>query len=163
MKWSPDMSEQIQLLQVEIATDLQAIAAIYTTLDRLSTHPTSEEQVVALAYSLHNLYCAFENIFYHINQVFGDPMSDRARWPAEVLQLQQMTLAIEGLRPRVISDLAYENLNEMRRFRHLFRHAYRTPLPADTVRSVYEHANALRLIYQTEVDIFVAFLDSLVY
>jgi hypothetical protein len=158
------MSEQIQMLKAEIAADLQTIETLYAALDRLGSPLTREEQFIALAYFLHNLYCAFENIFHHITQVFGDPVvSDRSRWPAEVLQLQQMTLAIEGLRPRVISDTAYDCLNEMRRFRHRFRYSYRTRLERENLQTVSTHASELRTLYQTEIDRFITFLDSLLY
>lgn len=158
------MSEQIQILKAEIAADLQAIETIYAALDRLGHQLASEEQFIALAYFLHNLYGAFEHIFHQITRVFGDPIvSDRSRWPAEVLQLQQMTLAIEGLRPRVISDLAYDCLDEMRRFRHRFRCFYRTPLERENLKLVSARANELRTIYRAEIDQFVVFLDSLLY
>jgi len=121
--------------------------------------PTGEEQLIVVAYYLHNLYCAFESILQRIAEVFGNHISDRAGWHADLLR--RMTLDIEGLRPRLLSDEVYDNLDELRRFRHLFRSAYRLRLDAERLALVYRKARALEQIYQTDIEHFLTFLDSL--
>ena len=53
-------------------------------------------------------------------------IGDQAGWHVELLR--RMTLDIEGFRPPLISQSAYDALDELRRFRHLFRSAYRIHL-----------------------------------
>jgi hypothetical protein len=77
------MDTQIRTLKADIRADLEAIADIYAALNRYSGLPTGEEQMIAVAYYLHNLYCAFENIFQCIAQVFGNQISDQAGWHAD--------------------------------------------------------------------------------
>ena len=72
-----------------------------------------------------------------------------------------MTLGIEGLRPRLLGDEAYDSLDELRRFQHLFRSAYRLRLDVERLALVYKRARILEQIYQADVDSFLAFLDSL--
>lgn len=72
-----------------------------------------------------------------------------------------MTLNIEGLRPRLLGDEAYDSLDELRRFRHLFRSAYRLRLDVERLALVYKRAQILEQIYQADVERFLAFLDSL--
>jgi hypothetical protein len=152
------MDAQIRTLKADIRADLEAIADIYAALNRHNT-PTGEEQLIVVAYYLHNLYCAFESILQRIAEVFGNHISDRAGWPADLLR--RMTLDIEGLRPRLLSDEVYDNLDELRRFRHLFRSAYRLRLDAERLALVYRKARALEQIYQTDIEHFLTFLDSL--
>jgi hypothetical protein len=68
---------------------------------------------------------------------------------------------IEGIRPRLLNDTAVEALDELRRFRHLFRHLYRYNLEAEGVRKALRQAHRLRKIYPQDLGRFLAFLDSL--
>jgi hypothetical protein len=61
----------------------------------------------------------------------------------------------------IISDLSYDCLDELRRFRHLFRSAYRLHLDAERLALVHKKAQSLRLIYQADMERFLAFLDHL--
>lgn len=153
------MNAQIQTLKADIAADLKAIAETYTTINRYAAGPTGEEQLIVLAYYLHNLYCAFESIFQHIAEVFENQIPDRASWHTELLR--RMTLDIEGVRPRLLSDEAYDCLDELRRFRHLFRSAYRLRLDAERLALVQKKAQTLERIYRADIERFVAFLNSL--
>lgn len=153
------MNAQIQTLKAEIAADLQAIAEIYAALNRYPDALASEEQLIAVAYHLHNLYCAFESIFQRVAEVFENQITDHAGWHAEVLH--RMTLGIEGIRPALISPAAYDALDELRRFRHLFRSAYRLHLDPERLALVRRRASALEQLYPTDMARFLAFLDSL--
>ena len=73
-----------------------------------------------------------------------------------------MTLDIEGLRPRLLSEQAYDSLDELRRFRHLFRSAYRLRLDAERLALVRRKAQTLERIYRADVERFLAFLDDLI-
>jgi hypothetical protein len=153
------MNAQIQTLKAEIAADLEAIAEIYQSLDEVGSDLRNEQQRIVVAYYLHNLYCAFESIFQRIALIFGNQISDRAGWHADLLR--RMMLDIEGVRPHVLSPQAYDSLDELRRFRHLFRSAYRLRLDPDRLALVYRRARALEQVYRADIRQFVAFLDDL--
>ena len=153
------MDTQIRTLKADIKADLKAIADIYTALNRYSSMPTGEEQLIAVAYYLHNLYCAFESIFQRVARVFGNQISDQAGWHANLLR--RMALDIEGLRPRMLGEQAYDSLDELRRFRHLFRSAYRLRLDVERLALVYKRSKILEQVYPTDIDRFLDFLDSL--
>lgn len=153
------MNAQIQVLKADIAADLQAIAEIYTSLNAYPDTLTSQEQVITVAYYLHNLYCAFESIFQRVAEVFENQVPDRTAW--HVGLLHRMTLDIEGIRPHLISSTAFDSLDELRRFRHLFRSAYRLRLDPERLALVRRKARALEAVYQADMDRFLGFLDSL--
>jgi len=154
------MNVQIQTLKAEIAADLKAIAEIYDALTEYDTRLTGDERVIVLAYYLHNLYCAFESIFQRVASVFGNQIADRSGWHAGLLR--RMTLDIEGVRPRLLSDQSYDCLDELRRFRHLFRSAYRMRLDAERLALVYRRARVLERVYRADIEQFLAFLDGLI-
>jgi len=153
------MNARIRTLKADIAADLEAIAEIYAKLEHYAVGPSGEEQLIAMAYYFHNLYCAFESLFQRIAQVFENQLSDQAGWHAELLR--RMTLDIKGIRPQLLSQATYDSLDELRRFRHLFRSAYRLHLDAERLALVHKKARALQSVYRADVQRFLFFLDSL--
>jgi hypothetical protein len=153
------MNAQIQVLKADIAADLRAIAEIYTSLNVYPDTLINQEQVIAVAYYLHNLYCAFESIFQRVAEVFENQIPDRTAWHAGLLH--RMTLDIEGIRPRLISPVAFDGLDELRRFRHLFRSAYRLRLDPERLTLVRRKAGTLEAVHRADMDRFLGFLDSL--
>jgi hypothetical protein len=153
------MNAQIRSLKADITADLKAITEIWVAIDRYGPMPTGDEQLIVVAYYLHNLYCAFESIFHRIAEVFENQISTRTGWHAELLR--RMTLDIEGVRPRLLSEEAYDSLDELRRFRHLFRSAYRLHLDAERLALVYKKTQVLKQVYHADIERFLAFLNRL--
>lgn len=113
--------------------------------------------VESLAYQLHNLYCAFEDLFEFVADFFENRIEDKARYHWEILW--HMKLAIEGIRPALLSEESYKLLNSLRSFRHFFRHAYAYELDSRKVALVLQDALALRRSYAKDVDEFLAQLE----
>jgi hypothetical protein len=153
------MKPQIQTLKADITADIRAIDEIYASLNRYPDSPSSEEQLIVIAYYLHNLYSAFESVFQHIAEAFENQVDDRSGWHAELLH--RMTLDIEGIRPRLLGPETYDSLDELRRFRHLFRSAYRIHLDPERLLLVRKKAKSLELLYHTDISGFQSFLDTL--
>jgi hypothetical protein len=83
-----------------------------------------------VAYRLHGLYSSFENVFRNVASSFENRL-DAAAWHQQLLQ--RMRLDLSPVRPAIIDGEAYEKLDELRRFRHLFLTGYGVkldPLPA---------------------------------
>ena len=87
-----------------------------------ATEPDSSERKSHLGYLLHNLYCALEDLLQEVAKTFENRLEDPARYHRELLQ--RMHLDIPGIRPRLLHTPGYQLLNELRGFRHIFRHAY---------------------------------------
>jgi hypothetical protein len=58
-------------------------------------------------------------------------------------------------------NAALESLDELRRFRHLFRHLYRYDLKPEGIQRALEQAHRLQKIYATDLENFLTFLDNL--
>ena len=154
------MNGKLMVLIRSIRRDLDAIATIYDKLKDYSlTQTTDEDVLIVIAYHLHNLYNAFENIFQNIAAVFENSVGDGERWHAQLLS--HMRLDLMPLRPAVIDDETYAALDELRRFRHLFRHAYAVKLDPQRLALVYHQAMELKSLYRDQMENFIMFLEGL--
>jgi hypothetical protein len=71
------MREKFLLLERSIWHDLQAIEQLYRAIGTPTlTDEAGEEALIVLAYRLHNLYNAFENIFQNIAATFENTLDD---------------------------------------------------------------------------------------
>jgi hypothetical protein len=154
------MIEKTQILISSVERDLVAIERIYQELgEPLLSSESDYRELIVVAYHLHHLYSAFENIFLNVATAFENEIKGADRWHTELLD--RMTLNLLPLRPRLLDDAAYDALDELRRFRHVFRHAYRSRLDADRLQLVLKKANQLKLLYRPQIDEFLAFVRSL--
>ncbi len=153
------MREKLLALKADINADLRAIDRIYAELDRQGDAIANDEQAIVIGYYLHNLYNAFESIFQRVAETFENDITNSSRWHA--LLLRRMTLDIEDIRPRLLSDEAYQCLDELRRFRHLFRSMYTSDLDVERMRLVLQKARRLEILYHAEIERFLGYLDEL--
>ena len=68
---------------------------------------------------------------------------------------------MNDVRPRVISDETYECLDELRRFRHLFRNAYVLRFDPERLALVLNDARRLEQLYRRGLEGFLSFLDDM--
>ncbi len=154
------MNPQISTLKASLKEDQEEIERIYQQLEGYANQPNDPKDIIVMGYYLHNLYSAFENICLNVAKTFENQIEDLSQWHAALLK--RMTLDIEGFRPHLLSREMYHCLDELRRFRHLFRNAYGIELDAERLAIVFNHAQRLRRLYPAELACFDAFLDSLV-
>jgi small-conductance mechanosensitive channel len=120
-------------LRAVIENDLQSIdrlTASLRTLPETSAPQCSEPDAIAAGYYLHNIYNALENSFDQISRSFENHIKDLSRWHQELLH--KMFLDMNPVRPAVLPAQLKPVLDELRGFRHRFRHSYDYPL--DTTR-----------------------------
>lgn len=149
-------AEKLTILKSEIDTQIREIEDIYKKIeDRRKKR--GEAGIESVGYQLHNLYCAFEDLFKIVAESFENHIQDKAKYHIELLK--RMTVSIEGVRPSLLSQESYILLDNLRSFRHFFRHAYSYELDARKVRIVLEDADKLREIFKRDVDIFLESLS----
>ncbi len=109
--------------------DLQVleIKRIYQLLEQKAAKskaaPVSSELVESIGYWLHNLYSAYEDLFRLTASFWENSLQSNGKYHHELLK--RMRLDIPGIRPALIRESeTYKNLDELRGFRHVFRHAY---------------------------------------
>lgn len=153
------MNEKLLLLRAGLGKDEIEIARHYAEIKRHEQSSLAEEdKAIVLGYYLHNLYLAFENAFKQIARVFENDIRSPSEWHAELLQ--RMTLDVPGLRPRFVGEEAVGPLDELRRFRHMFRTAYTSRLDMKRMALALERAHELESLYPKDFARFREFLDQ---
>jgi hypothetical protein len=148
---------RLKVLQAEVEAQLEKIERVYEALeDRAGQmHPDHPGSIESTAYQLHNLYGAAEDLFKIVASAFENSVTDLSRWHTELLH--RMTLEIQGVRPALLSTESAELFDELRAFRHFFRHAYMRQLDFSPVEQNLTRARQLRSLLPRDV---VQFLDQ---
>ncbi len=144
----------LAILKAEIKAQTKELDNVYVKIEERKREK-GKAAVESIGFQLHNLYCAFEDLFKIVAETFENHLQDKSRYHVELLK--RMTLAIEGVRPPLLSQESFVLLDNLRSFRHLFRHAYSYELDERKVRIVLEDASKLSDVYRRDIN---AFLDS---
>ena len=123
--------------------------------ERRATGDRGAEAVDSMGYQLHNLYGAFEQLFEEVARFFENRVDD-ARYHADLIR--RMQLDIRGVRPALLSEATARDLDELRRFRHLFRHAYGSDLDAVKVGELAVRAAGIRHAFARDFERFLSAL-----
>lgn len=148
---------ELATLVAEIETSLAVISKIEAYYQEFSTgllnreNPTRENRIV-LAEILVNYYTALESLFLRVSQAFENNL-DAARWHADLME--KMTLEIEGVRPRLISDQTRDALRELMRFRHFKRYYLEFDYDWDKLQFLEKKFNGCRTEVLSEVRFFL--------
>ena len=85
----------------------------------LSPRPETTENAIVLAEVMNNYYTCAETIFLRISQHFENSLTSE-NWHKDLLR--KMTLTIPDIRPQVIDERTFADLDELLRFRHFHRY-----------------------------------------
>mgnify|MGYP006270162597 FL=1 len=154
---------QIAVLRAELTHDLTFITRCYQK-NREMTHRidtgggADEFDYAALGYTLHNLYSAIESYFVRIAKFFENNLDETA-WHRSLVE--RMTLEIQGVRPALLTREDRVVIEELMRFRHLFRNLYKTPLIAEKLLYANRQAAGVDDLMEARHTAFGQFLDAL--
>lgn len=111
-------------LSAIIENDIEAIRRLNSQLEQINLRAgeVNFRDLAAVTYILHTICNALENSFEHLSREFENNVKDVSQWHKELLM--KMFLEIPGIRPAVFPSTCRMILNELRGFRHVFRHSY---------------------------------------
>jgi HepT-like protein len=138
----PEPAARASLAAV-IQHDIEAVRRLEPLLEQLPPD-AAYPACAAVAYALHNLYNALENSFDQISRTFENHVVDPDRWHRELML--KMFIEIPGLRPGVLAETARPLLDDLRSFRHVFRHGYDFQLDAVKLNRLVESWQAERSV-----------------
>lgn len=154
---------ELLILKAEINEAIHAIDLIYDNTQekylQIGNKKPDYFEISAFGYLLHNFYNACENILLRIAGVFENTI-DKEEWHKDLLL--RMKLEIGNIRPAVINSDLVPILDEYRRFRHLFRHAYSIQLDWEKINSLILKLKKTKTVFITDVQHFLEFVDNLV-
>lgn len=155
------MKEKILLLISEVESTNRRQAQLFEKIERSWGRYQQNRDyscLVETAFYLNQLYSGYERIFWEVAGVFENTL-DSIHWHKSLLE--RMRLSIEGLRPALLSEETFRCLNELRAFRHFFRHAYDTDLEPEKVALVMKKASRLKDLWVSDCRAFIEFLRNL--
>ena len=133
-----EQQKQIVVFLAEFDFQIRQIDSIYGNLKKkaltIEKHGVAVEAVESAGYWMHNLYCAFEDLFKLVAGFWENNLSTNGEYHIQLLK--RMLVEIEGVRPALLTDDSYRFLNELRGFRHVFRHAYSYGLDNERVSAL---------------------------
>jgi len=145
---------KLKILDADIGAQLEDIQQIFEKVtEQGNSFQDDEARLIRMAYYLHNLYNAFEDLFEIVAGHFENNIEDPSKW--HKLLLKRMATEIEGVRPALISRETHLLLGELRAFRHLFRHAYSIQLDPQKVQANYSKALQLKETYKDDIALFL--------
>jgi hypothetical protein len=132
MKIEPEAAAALRAVMLSDLELIDRLTNLLRQLSDLAVGRASERDAIAAGYYLHNIYNALENSFDQTSRSFENHIKDLARWHQELLH--KMFLDIHPVRPALLPMSLKPLLDDLRGFRHRFRHSYDYPL--DAVRIV---------------------------
>ena len=104
----------------------------------------------------HDFYNCCERVFRRIGAEINGASYRGEAWHKELLF--RMTVAVPGVRPRVISDELAAELDEYLSFRHVFRNVYGSVLDPARMQSLEEQMPATLAAFRDQIEAFLAWM-----
>jgi len=150
--------EKVLILKSELKAGFKRVEELYQKIEeKRPIFRKNEEGIESMAYKLHNLYGAYEEIFEIVASFFENQIEE-VRYHTNLLQ--RMKIEIEGIRPAFISEETHRLLDELRRFRHLFRHAYDVKLDGEQIARILNIALKLKTKFIADLENFLKTLEE---
>lgn len=146
-----------------LTIDLNAQLSIIEDIDQklkiraTSVDPKDEIRLESIAYQIHNLYGASEELLQIIAKYFENNISDGSQWHR--LLLKRMTVDVPDIRPAFLDSETLSLLNSLRGFQHFFRHGYGTTLNYQQLKPNLDQALILLPKLQERVREFLRRLE----
>ena len=147
---------KLAILTAELEKQKTEIDKIYRKIKQRETKLTNQMALESLAYQLHNLYCAYEDLFNLVAETFENNIEEGGAWHKEILR--RMSISIKGIRPNLVGEESFVLLSELNNFRHFFRHAYGYELDADKIKIALKKALRLKRHFEQDAANFLASL-----
>ncbi len=148
------------VLRVDIETQMTQLEEIYEKLEQRAQDMEADDpaRLESIAYQIHNLYNAVEDLLKIVAAHFENHIADADRWHSALLK--RMAQMIPALRPALLSETTFRLLDSLRSFRHFFRHAYSADIDLSQLMANLAKARQLRAQLQADVKHFLDQLDA---
>ncbi len=144
------------LLLAYFEAQRKMLEGIYADLKDLPIK--DEKDTVYAGYLLHNFYTGFEDLMEEVAKTFENAVDDPTRYHRELLK--RMKLSVKGIRPALISEESFRFLDEIRAFRHIFRHAYGYALEKTKIEYLTAKLQAGVNTLRKDLETFQTFLEN---
>jgi hypothetical protein len=146
-------SEQLARLAAELKAQLRLIERVYERLQsRVEMGLDTPAQLDSVAYQVHNLYCAAEDLLKLVAKAFENSVTGSDWHRVLLLRLSQ---PVQGLRPALLSEATFDVMNRLRGFRHFVRHGYGAEIEVTQLNINLALAQQLQVLLPQDVESFL--------
>ena len=158
------MTERYLVLAERIRQEIQDLTTVVgramQAVERARSLPDYQDHFVSsAALSLHDFYCGVERVLELVASVVDRSSPPGPHWHRELLQ--QMTVALPGVRPAVLSPGTASRLEEYLGFRHVLRNIYAFRLDPDRIERLVGDLEGVLDRAREELQAFASILEAL--
>jgi len=150
------VQDRIAVFLAEFDLQVSEISRIYEILEKkaplFEQRSAASEEVESAGYWMHNLYNAFEDLFKLVAAFWENDLAIQGDFHIHLLR--RMLVRLEGVRPALVCEESYRCLNELRGFRHVFRHAYTYGLDAERISLLLRRALEKKAVLLGDIQAF---------
>jgi hypothetical protein len=128
---------KLAVLRAEVSEDCRVLKQT-APLARQRLGQAAEGEMEACAFQLARLYNIIEQMALRIAKAFENNIDDEEGWHMELIP--RLSIEIPGVRPPLIAVDLLADLQELRAFRHVVRHAYNLTLRKDKLLPLIDAA-----------------------
>ena len=127
----------LAVLKAEVAEDCRVLVeSAAAARERFGSG--TDPELEACAFQLSRLYNVVEQMALRIAKAFENNIDDEHGWQMELLR--RLSLEIPGVRPALLSPELLSDLQDLRGFRHVVRHAYDLTLKKEKMAPLLDAA-----------------------
>jgi len=155
------VKNQLHRLAHRIRDEIQELAWVVQRIEtgwERAQQSNDDYYLDGVGLNLHGFYSGLERIFELIATRIDGAKPTGENWHQALLQ--QMTTEVPGIRPAVISQATFNQLDEYRGFRHVVRNVYTYKFDPAKIQKLVTNAPGLFLQIQAELLAFAAFLEQ---
>jgi uncharacterized protein YutE (UPF0331/DUF86 family) len=151
--------DQIAGLKAELTAQVRLIERVYERLgDCLSEGLSTPAQRDSVAYQIHNVYCAVEDLLKLVANTFENRIGSSGEWHRVILL--RLSQPVEGIRPAFLSEETFTILNRLRGFRHFIRHGYGAEIEMNQLQANIDLVTHLRPLISQDLQYFLNQISS---
>ncbi len=126
--------------------------------NRFDKKRKSTDDAIIISEVFSNTYTCLETIFLRISQFFENSLQG-GKWHRDLLE--KMTISIDGIRERVLSDDTHDILLEFLKFRHFRRYYFEFNYDWDKLEFLQKKYESLIPLIKNDINDFIQFLKKL--
>jgi hypothetical protein len=164
MSGRQERTNELRGLLIDVRADIKALNRLYDAMGSRKVtsflDASDEVLILGLAAWLHHVYTGVESLFVRVAQVLDGYSSRAEDWHRRLLV--SMGQPLDDVRPAILSAPTFAWLDDLRRFRHLFRHAYGAELDQKRIKDLVLVARDMKPALDQDLHRLEGFIVALV-
>jgi len=115
--------------------------------------------LIVLAEIITDYYTCLETAFLRISKAFENSL-EKYKWHANLLE--RMVVEIPGVRKALLTDVSYDLLKEIMRFRHFKRYYFELDYDKDRIDFLEKKYKEVVPLVLQELELYITFLQELI-